>query len=72
MIIVDRALEARAKDGKPVRIALTGAGFIARGMTNRVLNHTPGMELSVIVNRTPENAIRCFAEAGVTLSLIHI
>ena len=65
MIIVDRALEARAKEGKPVRIALTGAGFIARGMTNRVRNHTPGMELSVIVNRTPENAIRCFAEAGV-------
>ena len=45
MIIVDRALEARAKEGKPVRIALTGAGFIARGMTNRVHNHTPGLSL---------------------------
>ena len=65
MIIVDRALERRQAEGDPVRIAVTGAGFINRGMTNRVINHTPGMELSVIVNRTPANAIRCFKEAGV-------
>ena len=65
MIIVDKALQAREAEGKPVRVAVTGAGFINRGMTNRIMNHTPGMELSVIVNRTPANAKRCFAEAGV-------
>lgn len=65
MIIVDKALEARGAEGKPVRIAVTGAGFINRGMTNKIINYTPGMELSVIVNRTAENAIRCFKEAGV-------
>lgn len=65
MIIVDKALEAREAAGKPIRVAVTGAGFINRGMTNRLINHTSGMELSVIVNRTPANAIRCFAEAGV-------
>lgn len=65
MIIIDRALEEREADGNPVRIATTGAGFIARGMTNRIVNHTKGMELSVIVNRTPASAIRCFAEAGI-------
>ena len=67
MIIVDKALEARAAEGRPVRIALTGAGLIARGMTNRVINYTPGMELSVIVNRTLAHAIRCLAE-GCTLT----
>ncbi len=66
MIIVDTALEAREAEGRPVRLAVTGAGFINRGMTNRVLNHTPGMDISVIVNRTPANALRCYAEAGVT------
>ena len=66
MIIVDRALEAREAEGKPVRVALTGAGFIARGLTNRVLNRTPGMDLSVIVNRTASRALECFAAAGVT------
>ncbi len=65
MIIVDRALEKRHREGNPVRVAVTGAGFINRGMTNRIVNHTPGMDLSVIVNRTAANAIRCFAEAGI-------
>ena len=65
MIIIDRALERREAEGNPVRVATTGAGFIARGMTNRIANHTKGMELSVIVNRTAANAIRCFAEAGI-------
>ncbi len=65
MILIDRALERRAADDNPVRVAVTGAGFINRGMTNRILNHTDGMDLVVIVNRTPENAIRCFAEAGI-------
>ncbi len=65
MIIVDKALEARETEGKPVRVAVTGAGFINRGMTNRIINRTPGMELSVIVNRTAANAIRCYNEAGV-------
>ena len=65
MIIVDKALQRREDEGKPVRLAVTGAGFINRGMTNRVVNHTAGMELSVIVNRTAANAIRCFADAGI-------
>ncbi len=65
MIIVDTALKKREQDGKPVRLAVTGAGFINRGMSNRIINYTPGMELSVIVNRTAANAIRCYAEAGI-------
>jgi predicted homoserine dehydrogenase-like protein len=65
MIIVDKYLEERERTANPIRLAITGAGFINRGMTNRVLNHTPGMEISVIVNRTAANALRCYAEAGV-------
>ena len=65
MFLVDKALEARASEERPVRVAVTGAGFINRGMTNRITNHTTGMDLSVIVNRTAANAIRCFAEAGI-------
>jgi predicted homoserine dehydrogenase-like protein len=65
MIIVDKALAKRDEEGKPVRLALTGAGFIGRGLTNKLINYTPGMELAVIVNRTPERAIACFADAGI-------
>ncbi|MGF1597362.1 MAG: NAD(P)H-dependent oxidoreductase [Acidimicrobiales bacterium] len=65
MIIIDKALERRHEEGRPIRLAVTGAGFMNRGMANRLVRHTRGMELSVIVNRTAANAIRCFAEAGV-------
>ncbi len=65
MFLVDKALEARETEGRPVQLAVTGAGFINRGMTNRILNHTAGMTVAVIVNRTAANAIRCYAEAGV-------
>jgi predicted homoserine dehydrogenase-like protein len=65
MIIVDKFLQEREREGRPVRLAVTGAGFINRGMTNRVINHTTGMELSVIVNRTAANALRCYADAGI-------
>jgi len=66
VILVDKALEKRESEGKPVRVAVTGAGFINRGMTNRIIQRTPGMAMSVIVNRTPENARQCYAEAGVS------
>lgn len=65
MIIIDKFLEERDRDGNPIRVAVTGAGFINRGMTNRIVNHTVGMDMPVIVNRTPENAVRCFKEAGI-------
>ncbi len=65
MIIVDKALEAREADGNPIRLAVTGAGFMNRGLANKVINRTAGMDMSVIVNRTPANAIRCFEEAGI-------
>jgi predicted homoserine dehydrogenase-like protein len=65
MILVDAALRRRAEEGKPVRVALVGAGFMARGLTNQLVNSTPGMELVAIANRTLGNAERACGEAGV-------
>ena len=66
MIIVDRALQKRADEGKPIRVALVGAGFMGRGFVNQVVNSVPGMELVAICNRTRANAERAYREAGVT------
>lgn len=66
MIIVDSALARREAEGDPVRVALVGAGFMGRGLTNQVVNSTPGMDLVVIVNRTLEKAERAYRDAGVT------
>ena len=66
MIIVDTALRRREEEGRPIRVALVGAGFMGRGLLNQILHSTPGMTVSAIVNRTVPKAERAFAEAGIT------
>lgn len=65
MIIVDTALQRRADEGNPVRVALVGAGFMGRGLTNQVVNSVPGMQLVAIVNRTLSRAQQAYEQAGV-------
>lgn len=65
MILVDTRLQRRALEGNPVRVALVGAGFMARGVANQIVNSVPGMELVAIANRTVDNAARAWREAGV-------
>lgn len=65
MILVVRALAQREAEGRPVRVAMIGAGFMAKGVANQILNSTPGMRLVGIANRTVENARAAYAYAGV-------
>ena len=65
MIIVDRALEQRERDGNPIRVAMVGAGFMGRGIALQILSAVPGIRLIAIANRTLEKAERAYAEAGV-------
>lgn len=64
MIIVDTALRKREEAGNPVRVGMIGAGFMARGIANSILNSIPGMRLVAIANRTVETGIRAYTEAG--------
>ena len=64
MIIVDTALKKRAEAGDPLRVAMVGAGFMARGLANQILNSVPGMELVAIANRTLEKAESAYKDAG--------
>ena len=65
MIIVDTALEAREKEGRPIRVALIGAGFMSRGLANHIVNTTPGMRLVGVYNRGPQRAFDLCEYAGV-------
>ena len=65
MIILDRALQARAEAGKPVKVAMIGAGFMGRGIANQIANSVPGMELVAIFNRQIDAAKRAYSEAGI-------
>ena len=64
MIVVDTLLRQRQTDGSPVRLGLVGAGFMARGLINQVVNSTPGMQLTVVCNRTPSKAHAAVSDAG--------
>ena len=64
MIIVDSAWKKRAAEIRPVRVAMVGAGAMARGVANQIVNSVPGMRLVAISNRTLDNARRAYSEAG--------
>jgi len=64
VIIVDRALEKRHKENKPVRVAMIGAGFMGRGIALQIQEYVPGMELVAISNRHLASAKRAYQEAG--------
>ena len=60
MIIVDTALQEREAQGNPIRVALIGAGFMAQGLANQIVNSVPGMELSAVYARRIEQAAGVF------------
>ncbi len=64
MFIVDTALSKRAEAGNPVRVAMVGAGYMARCIALQIVEATTGMELSAISNRTIDKAERCYVDAG--------
>src|SRR5438105_5792299 len=64
MIIVDKALEAREQEGRPIRVGMVGAGFMGQGLTNQIENSVPGMRMAAIYNRRPERAVGVYKYAG--------
>lgn len=64
MILVDEALRRRAERADPIRVAMFGAGFMARGVAYQLLNVVPGMRLVGITNRSVERARVLLADAG--------
>jgi predicted homoserine dehydrogenase-like protein len=56
MILVDNALQAREAEGRPIRVALIGAGFISQGLANHIVHTVPGMRLVGVFNRQVQRA----------------
>jgi predicted homoserine dehydrogenase-like protein len=68
MIIIDTALAKRAAAGNPVRVAMVGAGYMARGIALQILTAMPGLRLVAVSNRTLSQADRAYREAGAEVS----
>jgi predicted homoserine dehydrogenase-like protein len=65
VIIVDKALETLETEGRPIRVGMVGAGFMARGIAAQITRSTVGMRLSAIANRHVERAADVYRSAGV-------
>jgi predicted homoserine dehydrogenase-like protein len=65
VLLIDSALQARAAAGIPIRVGLLGAGFIARALTNTIVNSVPGLRMVAIFNRWAERASQAYNYAGV-------
>ncbi|MGE0659047.1 MAG: NAD(P)H-dependent oxidoreductase [Reyranellaceae bacterium] len=62
--IIDKALEQRHRDGRPIRIALIGAGFMARGIALQISTACHGIRVMAIVSRNRTAAERAALDAG--------
>lgn len=65
MIIVDTALEKLEREGKPIRVGMIGAGFMASGAALEMIKYTKGIKLVGISNRNIEKAKKAFEQAGI-------
>jgi predicted homoserine dehydrogenase-like protein len=65
VILVDHALAEREREGRPLRVAMVGAGFMGRGIALQTIRYTAGMELVAISNRNLGKAHDAYALAGV-------
>jgi predicted homoserine dehydrogenase-like protein len=66
VILVDTALKQREAEGRPIQVALIGAGFMAQGLANQIANSVPGMRVAAIYARRLEQALGIcdYAELG--------
>jgi predicted homoserine dehydrogenase-like protein len=64
MFIVDTLLARRISAGEPIRVAMAGAGYMARGIALQILSAIPGIRLVAIANRTLSKAAQAYTDAG--------
>jgi predicted homoserine dehydrogenase-like protein len=64
MIIVDNALAERERQGRPIRVGMIGAGFMAQGLANQIVNSVPGMRLAGVYGRKLDKAKHVCRYAG--------
>src|SRR5919198_793672 len=64
MIIVDKALSERERAGNPIKVAMVGAGFMARSIAIQLLTAVRGVRLTAIANHDIERAKQVYEEAG--------
>lgn len=63
-VVTDRLLKEREAEGRPIKVGMYGAGFMAKGIVNQIAHSVPSMVLAVICNRNLEKAKAAYEQAG--------
>jgi hypothetical protein len=72
MKAIDEELAARAAAGRPIRVALVGAGVTGRTIALQLLTPVPGIRLAAVVNRTLSRAELAWQQGGdIQPTLVH-
>jgi predicted homoserine dehydrogenase-like protein len=66
MIIIDKLLRERRQAGKPIRVAMVGAGVVGKGLARQIIKYVDGMDLVAISNRNLASAEKAYQEADVS------
>lgn len=70
MIIIDKLLSERQQAGKPIRVAMVGAGIVGKGLAHQITKYMEGMDLVAISNQNLVSAEKAYQEAGVNDFLV--
>ncbi|WCT71893.1 NAD(P)-dependent oxidoreductase [Sphingomonas naphthae] len=65
MILVDTALARRQSEGRPIRVAVVGAGFQGAAIVRQIMTATPGMTVVAVANRNLAPARAAYTDIGI-------
>ncbi|WP_439543201.1 NAD(P)H-dependent oxidoreductase [Hyphomicrobium sp.] len=65
MVNIDAALAGLHRDGRPIQVAMVGAGTTGRMISVQLLTPVPGIRLAAIANRSIDRAVLAYSNAGV-------
>ncbi len=65
MIIADNKLKERELNNDPIKVGLIGAGEMAKGLLNQIMNHTPGMTVKATYSRNLDKAKEIYKVAQI-------
>lgn len=65
MIIIDKMLERCEEEGRPIRVGMIGAGFMAKGILLQTFSAVKGIRIVAVSNRRLEQARLAFMEVGI-------
>jgi predicted homoserine dehydrogenase-like protein len=65
LIPIDRSLADREREGRPIQVALVGAGYSGKNIAYQIIKSFPEIRLVAISNRTPSRAREAYSLAGV-------